>query len=178
MDEYGHVVGDTHEPEPNAVASRGAGPGRKRSGYEAGGGPGGKRQKRSTSELLAGGGRDSSGSDLQSQPGAPPALAAGVVDEASPMDVGPAAAVAQQPGAAVAPAAGIALAQAASPSKVLDTYTAFNLAAQPAWNPPPVSVGSLPSRPLEIPGLRINAKPSSLLPPPAQVRRAAPQLPY
>lgn len=173
MDEYGHVVGDTHEPEPSAAATRGAAPGRKRGGAEAGGG-GGKRQKRPTSELLGGGGLDSSGSDLHSQPGAPPPLAAGLAEEASPMEVGSAApaAPAQQPGAAAAPAAGTGLldGKAASPSKVLDTYTAFNLAAQPAWNPPPVPVGSLSAPQLEIPGLRINAKPSSLLPPPTQVR--------
>lgn len=93
------------------------------------------------------------------------------------MEVGSAgpAAAAQQLGVAAVSVPGMALVdgKAASPSKVLDTYTAFNLAAQPAWNPPPVPVGSLPAPPLEIPGLRINAKPSSLLPPPAQVRCAA-----
>lgn len=159
VDEYGHVVGDTHEPEAGAAARPSA---TKKRGASEGGQGGGKRHKRSTMELLAGGGQGggaSSGSDLQSLSAAAPLPAAAE-----------APAVEQRPAAGGVLPGGIA-----SPGKVLDTYTHFNLAAAApagaagataaAWALPPAAVAA-PQ--LEIPGLRVNAKPSSLLPPPTQ----------
>ncbi len=169
------MVGDTHEPEAGAAA-----PSRKRPASEGGGG--GKRHRRSVNELLGGGGGGgggSSGSDLQSLPSAAAAAAAAAAAEpvepapapapAPPPPAGPEAALAAPPSL---PGVGV-LGKTVSPDKLLDTYTAFNLAASgPAvagassWAlPPPAAAGAAT---LEIPGLRINAKPSSLLPPPTQ----------
>lgn len=214
VDDHGHVVGDTHEPEAGAVAAgRGGAAGKTRGGGGSEGSAangGGKRQKRSTMDLLGGGGgggTGSSASDLQSLPsgGAAEAaaplqgtaaalgasLAAGhasAVDDAVPMDgvsAEPAAAglplgsPGQQFGGAAAAPGGLLSAQGASPGKVLDTYTHFNLAAQQpgaaglgsaaAWLPPPVVA---PPPNLDIQGLRV-----SLLPPPAQVRQAVRRTP-
>jgi hypothetical protein len=177
VDEFGNIIGDTHEPEASAAGRGGGGGTKKRSAADGGGG---KRQKRSTNELL-GGGAGSSGSDPQSLPAAAAGLAGGG-EGAAAMDASapepPLAAV--QPGsataasaAAAAAAMGVLSGKGASPNKVLDTYTAFNLAAvqqqQPGWGLPAVPL-SAPH--LSIVGLRVNAMPSSLLPPPAQVRPA------
>lgn len=193
VDEYGHVVGDTHEPEPNADRSSA---GRKRGAGSSEGG--GKRQKRSTVELLGGagggGGHDSSasGSDClqplhaapqvhaQAQaalPAAAASLAAGSAgagtEDAVPMEAAAGAAnsepavLRQQAGTA---GLGLLPGQVGGPAdKVLDAYAPFNLASQPPWDLPPISVGSLPAPQLNIVGLRVNPKLSSLLPPPAQV---------
>ena len=164
VDEYGHVVGDTHEPEAGAAA-----PSRKRAASEGGGG-GGKRHRRSVNELLGSGG-GSSGSDLQSLPSA--AAAEPPAAEPAPAPAPPAL-PAQEAGLGAPPSlpgVGV-LGKTVSPDKLLDTYTAFNLAASgpgagaSSWALPlPAAAGAAT---LEIPGLRINAKPSSLLPPPTQ----------
>lgn len=164
------MVGDTHEPEAGVAAPSARGGGGKKRGASDGGG-GGKRHKRSTMELLGGGPAASSGSDMASLGDLQPLAAPGRADAPAPEQRQAVAEGERQGGAAALP--GGMLGQQASPSKVLDTYAAFNLAAAApgagvgaaAWTLPPPTTAA-PQ--LEIPGLRINAKPSSLLPPPAQ----------
>mgnify|MGYP001811035716 CR=1 FL=1 len=174
VDEYGHVVGDTHEPEPNVAASRGGG-GRKRGAGASENSGGGKRQRRAAADLLGGLARhDSSGSDMASLPAMP--AVPGAADDAAPMDckLEPAGPLGSLPGSL--PGVGLLGPQGAAPGSALNGLAQFGLGAASAWGMgPPVSIPELPTvaaPQLEIAGLCVNAKPSSLLPPPTQVRGA------
>ncbi|PSC72083.1 histone H3 Lys 36 methyltransferase ASH1 isoform A [Micractinium conductrix] len=170
VDEYGHVVGDTHEPEPNVAASRGGG-GRKRGAGASENSGGGKRQRRAAADLLGGLARhDSSGSDMASLPAMP--AVPGAADDAAPMDckLEPAGPLGSLPGSL--PGVGLLGPQGAAPGSALNGLAQFGLGAASAWGMgPPVSIPELPTvaaPQLEIAGLCVNAKPSSLLPPPTQ----------